>query len=105
MFSVTGCFTHIKQFAAVAAALIACFAWQKMRQHLAGTALMKRVLTALDVPKMHSVIVDLFAHDGWIALAVLQLQLENAKSVCAMVAHTDVELKFCKETWDMCTVH
>ncbi|OLP75981.1 hypothetical protein AK812_SmicGene44142 [Symbiodinium microadriaticum] len=97
VFSVTGCFTHIKQFAAVAAALIACFAWQKMRQHLAGTALMKRVLTALDVPKMHSVIVDLFAHDGWIALAVLQLQLENAKSVCAMVAHTDVELKFCKD--------
>ncbi|CAE7339927.1 unnamed protein product, partial [Symbiodinium sp. CCMP2456] len=70
---------------------------QEMRQHLAGTGLIKRVLTALEVHKMHSVIVDLFAHDGWIALAVLQLQLENSKSVCAMVAHTDVELKFCKD--------
>ena len=69
-----------------------------MRQHLAGTGLMKRVLHALDVPKTHTVIVDLFAHDGWVGLAAMQLQLENVKCVGATVAHTDIEHKFCKES-------
>ncbi|CAE7775676.1 unnamed protein product [Symbiodinium sp. CCMP2592] len=70
---------------------------KEMRQHLAGTGFMKRVLHALEITKSHTVIVDLFGHDGWVALAALQLQMENAKCVCAMVAHTDVEHKFCKD--------
>ena len=70
-----------------------------MRQHLGGTGLVKKILVALDVEKMHTIVVDLFGHDGWIGLATLQLQLENAKCACATVVHTDIEYKFCKETW------
>lgn len=67
---------------------------------------MKKLLTALDVQKMNTVVVDLFGHDGWVGLATLQLQLENAKCVCATVTHTDIEHKFCKETWmDFISTH
>ncbi|CAE7786127.1 unnamed protein product [Symbiodinium microadriaticum] len=70
---------------------------QEMRQHLGGTGLVKKVLCALDAHKVHTVVVDIFGHDGWVALATLQMQMENTKCVCATVAHTDVEYKFCKD--------
>ncbi|CAE7214672.1 unnamed protein product, partial [Symbiodinium sp. CCMP2456] len=76
-----------------------CFACGEMRQHLGGTGLVKKLLVALDAHKSNTVIVDLFGHDGWVGLAALQMQMENMRCVCATVAHTDVEYKFCKEPW------
>ena len=42
-------------------------------------------------------VVDLFAHDGWVPLACLQLHIENHSIACGSVAHTEIEHKFTKE--------
>ena len=42
-------------------------------------------------------VVDLFAHDGWVPLACLQLHIENHSIACGPVAHTEIEHKFTKE--------
>ena len=68
-----------------------------MRQHLAGTGLVKRILNAVQIPKHKAAVVDLFAHDAWVPQACLQLQMESCSLVCASVAHTDLEYKFTKD--------
>ncbi|CAE7444482.1 unnamed protein product [Symbiodinium sp. CCMP2456] len=72
-------------------------AYEELRQHLGGTAVIKKILTSLDIAKSKTVVVDLFAHDGWVPLACLQLHIENLAIACGSIAHTDIEYKFTKE--------
>ena len=64
---------------------------------MGGTGLIKKILTSLDISKCKTVVVDLFAHDGWVPLACLQLHIENHSIACGSVAHTEIEHKFTKE--------
>ncbi|CAE7817627.1 unnamed protein product [Symbiodinium sp. CCMP2592] len=68
----------------------------ELRQHLGGTGVIKKILGSLDISKSKTVVVDLFAHDGWIPLACLQLHIENHSIACGSVAHTEIEYKFTK---------
>ncbi|OLQ08636.1 hypothetical protein AK812_SmicGene7853 [Symbiodinium microadriaticum] len=70
---------------------------QEQRQHLGGTGLMKKILTSLEISKSKTVVVDLFAHDGWLPLACLQLHMDKYSITCGSVAHTEIEYKFSKE--------
>ena len=63
-----------------------------MRQHAGGTSLVKRVLESLGSPRKNTIIVDLFGHDGWAAMASLELN----SCLCATAAHTDVEHRYVK---------
>ena len=53
---------------------------------------MNRILEGLGAHKKHAILVDLFCHDGWPALACL----EESSRLCANVAHSDVECRFVK---------
>ena len=59
---------------------------------------MKKILTSLEISKSKTVVVDLFAHDGWLPLACLQLHMDKYSITCGSVAHTEIEYKFSKET-------
>ncbi|CAE7539539.1 unnamed protein product [Symbiodinium sp. CCMP2592] len=69
----------------------------ELRQHLGGTGVIKKILASLEVAKSKTVVVDLFAHDGWVPLACLQLHMENHSIACGSVAHSEIEYKFTKE--------
>ncbi|CAE7240032.1 unnamed protein product [Symbiodinium sp. CCMP2592] len=71
---------------------------QELGQHLGGTGVIKKILASLDIAKCKTVVIDLFAHDGWIPLACLQLHIENNAIACGSVAHTEIEYKFTKES-------
>ena len=60
--------------------------------------MIKKILTSLEIAKTKTVVIDLFARDGWIPLACLQLHIENYSIVCGSVAHSEIEYKFTKES-------
>ena len=71
-----------------------------MRQHCGGTSLLTRVLESLGASKMHTVLVDMFGHDGWPAMAALE-QMSGGKAckvLCANVFHSEDEYKFVKDS-------
>ena len=65
---------------------------EEMRQHVGGTSVVKRLLESLGSSKKNTIIVDLFGHDGWAAMASLELN----NCLCATAAHTDVEYRYVK---------
>ena len=65
---------------------------------------MTRILECLNAWDKRTVLVDLFGHDGWPGLSVLEA-LGNRQSIaCATVCHSDTEYRFVKATLS-CMIH